>query len=228
MKGKAADYARRAGIAAGYREAAGITDPHQVIRWEGHKSNPEQEAMRHDAISALQIHDEQADLAGMDRGHLEAKVIAGARARAAAPRDVSAELRATAQAETDMRIMAGQAQVGGADPALYDQAAAELAARREGWEADNAAYETWSDSTAGTRDIAGKAQAELERRGHKVPAWAPEDEHSEPRADEPERQAEAKPKPEQEAQPEASEPEASPEAAEDTGPGPEPAEAGMV
>ena len=31
-----ADYARRAGIAAGYREAAGITDPHQVIRWEGH------------------------------------------------------------------------------------------------------------------------------------------------------------------------------------------------
>ena len=27
----AADYARRAGIAAGYREAAGITDPHQVI-----------------------------------------------------------------------------------------------------------------------------------------------------------------------------------------------------
>ena len=39
-----ADYARRAGIAAGYREAAGITDPHQVIRWEGHKGNPELEA----------------------------------------------------------------------------------------------------------------------------------------------------------------------------------------
>ncbi len=175
-----ADYARRAGIAAGYREAAGITDPHQVIRWDGHKGNPELEAMRHDAISALQIHDEQADLAGMDRGQLEAKVIAGARARAAAPRDVSADLRVTAQAETDMRIMAGQAQVGGADPAVYDQAAAELAARREGWEADNATYETWSDSTAGTRDIAGKAQAELERRGHNVPAWAPEDEHSEP------------------------------------------------
>jgi hypothetical protein len=216
----AADYARRAGIAAGYREAAGITDPHQVIRWEGHKGNPELEAMRHDAISALQIHDEQADLAGMDRGQLEAKVIAGAKTKAVAPRDVSAELRATAQAETDMRIMAGKAQVGGADPAAYDQAAAELAVRREGWEADNAAYETWSDSTAGTRDIAGKAHAELERRGHEVPAWAPEDEHSEPKADEPEREAE----------PEASEPEASPEAAEDTGPGTEPelAEPGVV
>ena len=125
-----ADYARRAGIAAGYREAAGITDPHQVIRWEGHKGNPELEAMRHDAISALQIRDEQADLAGMDRGQLEAKVIAGARARAAAPRDVSAELRATAQAETDMRIMAAKAQVEGADPAIYDQAAEELAGQR--------------------------------------------------------------------------------------------------
>ena len=128
-----ADYARRAGIAAGYREAAGITDPHQVIRWEGHKGNPELEAMRHDAISALQIRDEQADLAGMDRGQLEAKVIAGARARAAAPRDVSAELRATAQAETDMRIMAAQAQVEGADPAIYDQATEVLSGKRASW-----------------------------------------------------------------------------------------------
>jgi len=225
-----ADYARRAGIAAGYREAAGITDPHQVIRWEGHKGNPELEAMRHDAISALQIHDEQADLAGMDRGQLEAKVIAGARAKAAAPRDVSAELRATAQAETDMKIMAGQAQVGGEDPAAYDQAAAELTARKEGWEADNAAYEAWSDSTASTRDIAENAQAELERRGYKVPAWAPEHEHSEPEADESERQA--GPEPEQEAEPEASEPEASPEAGEGTVPGterePELAEPGVV
>ena len=92
-----ADYSRRAGIAQSYREAAGITDPHQVIRWEGHKGNPELEAMRQDTIRALQIRDEQADLAGMDRGQLEAKAIAGARARAAAPRDVSAELRGTAQ-----------------------------------------------------------------------------------------------------------------------------------
>jgi hypothetical protein len=198
-----ADYARRAGIAAGYREAAGITDPHQVIRWEGHKGNPELEAMRHDAISALQIRDEQADLAGMDRGQLEAKVIAGARARAAAPREVSAELRATAQAETDMRIMAAQAQVEGADPAAYDQAAAELWAQREELDAGNAVYEAWSDSTADTRDIAGKAQRELERRGYEVPEWTPEAEQpepDEPEADEPEVEV---------PEPEASEPEAS-------------------
>jgi hypothetical protein len=184
-----ADYARRAGIAASYREAAGITDPHQVIRWEGHKGNPELEAMRHDAIFALQIRDEQGDLAGMDRGQLEVKVIAGARAKAAAPRDVSTELRATAQAETDMKIMAGKAQVDGTDPAAYDQAAAELAAQREELNAGNATYEAWSQSTAGTRDIAGKARQELERRGYEVPEWTLEQEQPEvdgPEADEPE------------------------------------------
>ena len=204
-----ADYARRAGIAAGYREAAGITDPHQVILWEGHKGNPELEAMRHDAISALQIRDEQADLAGMNRGQLEAKVIAGARARAAAPRDVSAELRATAQAETDMRIMAGKAQVEGADSATYVQAAAELTAQREELDAGNAEYEVWSESTAGVRDIAGKAQRELERRGYEVPEWTPEAEQpeaDEPKADEPEADEPEADEPEAD-EPEANEPE---------------------
>jgi hypothetical protein len=151
----------------------------------------------------LQIRDEQADLTGMDRGQLEAKAIAGARARAAAPRDVSAELRATTQAETDARIMAGQAQVKGEDPAFYDQAAAALAAQWEELDADNAEYEAWSESTAGTRDVAGKAQKELQRRGYEVPEWTPEEEQpeaGEPEADEPEVEM---------PEPEASEPEAS-------------------
>ena len=222
-----ADYARRAGIAAGYREAAGITDPHQVIRWEGHKGNPELEAMRHDAISALQIRDEQADLAGMDRGQLEAKVIAGARARAAAPRDVSAELRATAQAETDARIMAAQAQVKGEDSAIYDQATEVLSGKRGNLEARNEEYEAWSESTADTRDIAGKAQKELERRGHEVPDWTPEEEQPETES------AEPQPEPELEAdgpEVEASEPETSPEAGEtaEARAEPEPAGPGAV
>ncbi len=209
-----ADYARRAGVAASYREAAGITDPHQVIRWEGHKGNPELEAMRQDAISALQIHDEQADLAGMGRGQLEAKVIAGARVRAAAPHDVSWELRTTAQAETDMRITAGKARVEGNDPAIYDQTATELAAQREELDAGNAEYEAWSESTSGTRDIAGKAQKELERRGHEVPEWTPGERQpamDEPEADELETELET-----EMPEPEAAEPEASPSA------GPEP------
>ena len=222
-----ADYARRAGIAAGYREAAGITDPHQVIRWEGHKGNPELEAMRHDAVSALQIRDEQADLAGMDRGQLEAKVIAGARARAAAPRDVSAELRATAQAETDARIMAAQAQVKGEDSAIYDQATEVLSGKRGNLEARNEEYEAWSESTADTRGLAGKAQKELERRGHEVPDWTPEEEQPETES------AEPRPEPELEAdgpEVEASEPETSPETGEtaEARAEPEPAGPGAV
>jgi hypothetical protein len=105
----------------------------------------------------------------------------------------------------DARIMAADATAQGAsaDAAVYDQAAAELASQRGGWEADNAAYETWSDSTAGTRDIAGKAQKELERRGHAVPEWTPEQEQPEadvPETDEPEAEM---------PEPDASEPEAS-------------------
>jgi hypothetical protein len=216
-----ADYSRRAGIAQSYREAAGITDPRQVIRWEGHRGNPELEAMRQDAIRALQVRDEQADLAGLDRGQLEAKAIAGARARAAAPRDVSAQLRGTAQLETDLRVQGAQALARGENAAVYDQAADQLAADRAELEAANADYEAWSDSTAPMREIAEKAQRELERRGYQVPEWAPEDESSERQADEPEVEADA---PEVEADaPEANEP----EAADSAGPEPEP-EPGVV
>jgi conjugative relaxase-like TrwC/TraI family protein len=222
------DYSRRAGIAQSYREAAGITDPHQVIRWDGHKGNPELEALRQDAIRALQIRDEQADLAGLDRGQLEAKAIAGARARAAAPRDVSAELRAAAQLETDLRVQGGEALTQGENAAVYNLAADELAADQAELEAANTDYEAWSDSTAQTREIAEKAQRELERRGYRVPDWTPEDESSERQADEPEGQADT---PEVEAdepevetgQPLVPEPEANaPEVADRTGPEPEP------
>jgi hypothetical protein len=105
-----------------------------------------------------------------------------------------------------MRIMAGKAQVEGTDPATYDRAAVELAAQREELDAGNAEYEAWSDSTAGTRDIAGKAQKELERRGYEVPEWASQEEQPEtdaPEADEPEVEV---------PEPEASEPEASADA----------------
>jgi hypothetical protein len=44
------DYARRAGNAAGYREAAGITDPSIAISLSGHKGSPELETLRQDAI----------------------------------------------------------------------------------------------------------------------------------------------------------------------------------
>jgi conjugative relaxase-like TrwC/TraI family protein len=214
------DWIQRAGSAASYREAAGITDPHQVIRWDGHKGNPELEALRRDTITALEIADEQADLAAMSRGQLEAKVIAGHRAKAAAPADVSADLRATAQAEQDMQAMAGQAQVKGEDPAPYQGTVGELAVRREDLETRNAEYEAWSESTAADREMAGRAQAELQRRGHHVSQWHPEpDEQAavEPGTDEPEAaeaELEAQPEPEPSPEPDAEpEPEPAPEVA---------------
>ncbi len=213
-----ADYARRAGIAQSYREAAGITDPHQVIRWEGHKGNPELEALRHDAIRALQIRDEQADLAGMDRGQLEARAIAGARARAAAPQDVSAELRRAAQLETDLRVQGAEARAKGEDPSVYKLAAEQVAADRAELETANGHYEAWSDSTAPTRDLAEKAQRELKQRGYQMPEWAPE----EPQQDGPEHQADEPAVEAEVPEPEPAEPGVTePEAAEAVGPEPE-------
>jgi hypothetical protein len=87
-------------------------------------------------------------------------------------------------------------------------------------------YEAWSDSTAPTREIAGKAQRELERRGYQVAEWTREDQSFDREADEPEGQADA---PEIEADaPVVPEPEANaPEVADSAGPEPEP-EPGVV
>ena len=95
------EYTRRAGTAAAYREAAGITNPDQAVSPEPHRGNPELEAMRKAVLAALEIRDEADILRGLDRGELEARVLHGQRARAAAPPDVSSQLRLTAQAEAD-------------------------------------------------------------------------------------------------------------------------------
>ena len=108
-----ADYERRAGIAAGYREAAGITNPYQGVSPEPHHGNPELENMRQEVIHELEYPDEAAMWAGMDRGQLEAHTAAAERAQAAAPPDVSAGLRATAHAEADARQQAADAQASG-------------------------------------------------------------------------------------------------------------------
>ena len=45
----------RAGIAAAYREAAGITNPYQGVSPEPHHGNPELENMRQETIRDLEI-----------------------------------------------------------------------------------------------------------------------------------------------------------------------------
>jgi hypothetical protein len=160
------DYARRAGAAAAYREAAGITDPGQAIAPGPHRGNPELDHLRQAAIRALEIRDETEILHRMTPGELEARILDGDRALVSAPPDVSRDLRLAAQAEAHAWQQAADAQTshdlaGSADATAL---AHQLAARREQLEAASARYETWAADTSGTRDTAGKARAELERR----------------------------------------------------------------
>jgi hypothetical protein len=161
------DYARRAAAAAAYREAARITDPKQAIAPGPHRGNPELDHLRQAAIRALEIHDDTENLRGMTHGELEARTLDGDRTLASAPPDVSLQLRLTAQAEADAWQQSAAAEIRH-DPAGSAGATAlawHMAARREQLEAANARYETWATSTSGRREAAGKARAELERRG---------------------------------------------------------------
>jgi hypothetical protein len=163
-----AEYTRRAGIAAAYREAAGITNPDQAVSPMPHRGNPELDAMRKTVLAALEIRDETDILRHLDRGELEARAFHGQRARAAAPPDVSSQLRLTAQAEADAHRHAADAQTchDRAGAASATALAARLAGERQRLEAASARYEQWSAGTRATRDAAGKATAELQRRGH--------------------------------------------------------------
>ena len=169
------EYTRRAGIAAAYREAAGITNPDQAASLEPHRGNPELEAMRKAVFATLEIRDEADILHGIDRGELEARVLQGERARAAAPPDVSSQLRLTAYAEADAHRQSADAHAQHDDAAAASTTAlaAQLAAERHRLEAGNARYEQWSADTHATRDAAGKATAELQRRRYVQPDSEP-------------------------------------------------------
>ena len=165
------EYTRRAGTAAAYREAAGITQPGQAVAPMPHRGDPELEAMRTAVLAALEIRDEADILRGLDRGELEARALQGQRARAAAPPDVSTRLRLAAQAEADAWRQAAGARTRHDHTAAANATAlaAQLAAQRQRLEADHERYEQWSASTRDIRDTAGKATAELQRRGQAQP-----------------------------------------------------------
>jgi hypothetical protein len=160
------DYARRAAAAATYREAAGITDPGQAIAPEPHRGDPELDDLRRTAIKALEIRDEAEISRRMTRGELEARILAGDRALASAPPDVSRDLRLITQAEADAWQQAADAEV------EHDSVASAgatvlarcLAAKREQLEAANARYEKWATGTSSRREAAGMASTELQRR----------------------------------------------------------------
>jgi hypothetical protein len=171
-----AEYTRRAGTAAAYREAAGITHPGQAVFPEPHRSNPELEAMRKTVLAALEICDEADIICGLHRGELEARILAGERARANAPPDVSGTLRLTAQAEADALQQSADAEVQHEErgAASAKSLAGQLATERQRLEADNTRYEQWAAQTHATRETAGRARAELQRRGQAQPDGGPQ------------------------------------------------------
>jgi conjugative relaxase-like TrwC/TraI family protein len=171
-----AEYTRRAGTAAVYREAAGITHPGQAVAPEPHRNDPELETMRRAVLAALEIRDEADIIRGLHRGAIEARALEAERVQASAPPDVSRQLRLIAHAEADARQQSADAatrhdQAGAANAAIL---AGQLAADRRHLAADNACYEKWSAATASTRETAARAQAELERRGFTGAADGPD------------------------------------------------------
>jgi hypothetical protein len=186
------DYARRAGIAAGYREAAGITDQSIAMSLTGHKGFPELETMRRDTIRALEIADDEALIRAVSHGELEARVVRGEQAQAVAPAPAH-DLRAVTLAEAEAKTHAADP---GADEPTRAEAASLgsiLSGRRAELEAVQAEYDRWSAETAEDRESASQAMAELDRRQtHKVhePEVISE---SEPEMPEPEPEAEASP-----------------------------------
>ena len=170
------EYARRAGLAAAYREAAGITDLDQAVSLQPHRGNPALENLRKAVFAALEIRDEADIIGSLHRGELEARVLAGERAQSSAPPDVSTTLRLTAQAEADALQQSADAEVQDDESgaASAGTLAAQLAAERLRLEADSARYEQWAADTHAARETAGNARVALQRRGQAQPDDKPQ------------------------------------------------------
>jgi hypothetical protein len=84
-------------------------------------------------------------------------------------------LRLTAQAEADALRQSAEADSRHdyTEAASATALAAQMAAERQRLEVGNARYEQWSADTRAIRDAAGKAAAELQRRGHAQPDHEP-------------------------------------------------------
>ena len=130
--------------------------------------------MRLSTMKALEITEDSYRT--MTRGELEARILDGEHAQASAPADVSSQLRITAQAEADAWQQSADAEV------AYDQPAAaaakalasQMTAEKTRLEALNATYEGWAGKSKNIREAAGKAKAELGRRGQAQPQERPQ------------------------------------------------------
>jgi conjugative relaxase-like TrwC/TraI family protein len=161
-----ADWLARVGQAAVYREAAGITHPREVVGPVpgGH---PELAAAHAEVVRLLELRAPDQFVWAVPRVQLEQTVAAYERVQAAAPREVSAELRAERLAEADARARALELRAQGlAELAAGAEARADAGdVRATGLEGQAEAYTSWAEATAAERAAAELAQAELNRRG---------------------------------------------------------------
>jgi conjugative relaxase-like TrwC/TraI family protein len=161
-----ADWQRRAGIVAAYREAAGITSQTYPIGPPPSGSAPVREAFRA-AVTALALPDDAALLKAMGQGQLEAIVDDYDRAAAAARPDVQAELGERQDAARDAWIRAEIA-LGAGDTAAAAEAereAGEHAGELARLAVADAARREWLEANAGKQAAAAAAEQELRRRG---------------------------------------------------------------
>jgi conjugative relaxase-like TrwC/TraI family protein len=174
-----AEWTRRAGVIAGYREQHGWhgTD---AIGPAPHRSAAEDRAGWHAAWTALGRPDEQRDLAAATRGELANAVQTWERTEALAPPNVDAELRGAYLAadfcdrearhchlEAEAHAAAGRrpaAEQSGAHRDAYRRDEAAARARAAELEAAAAARQAWYESTAAQRRTAELARREAARR----------------------------------------------------------------
>jgi conjugative relaxase-like TrwC/TraI family protein len=161
-----ADWQRRAGIVAAYREAAGITSEAYPIGPPPSGNAPVREAFRA-AVTALALPDDAALLKAMGQGQLEAMVDEYDRAVATALPDVQAEVGERqdavryARARADIALGAGDTEAS----AEADREAEEHADELARLAVADAARREWLEANAGRQTAAVAAERELRARG---------------------------------------------------------------
>ena len=187
-----ADWVRRAGLAAAYREERGYTHETDAIGPAPERASPEQRASWHAAYTALHLPDEQREDAAMSDGDLWARRDVYVRETAWAPPYVAGELRDAHLAEDAYRADAvrawyrADAAVSKTDRAearqeaeQYSALAQEVGAYREALTEVAEARRRWHESSEPARQRALAADTELRRRhpDQEMPRLHLDDEH---------------------------------------------------
>jgi hypothetical protein len=172
-----AEWTRRAGVIAGYREQHGWIHATDAIGPAPHRSAAEDRAGWHTAWTALGRPDEHRDVAAATRGELANTIQAWERTEAVAPANVDDELRKAHRVadfcDREARYAHARIQTG-ADPQAaarveqYRRQEGAARARAAELEAAAAARAAWYEQTTAQRRRAELARVELGRRDERA------------------------------------------------------------